>query len=1254
MYINLIFETLTIAIVKKQLHKILIINILLIFFAGGAYAQTTYVWTGAAGSAGVGDWTNIGNWTVGGGPAADYPGHVGATDIVDIGVPGVAGPSDTTFVFTNQPTLATGVTVNVASLTFGNNNAPTGTITLNGDGTTTTNTIAGTIILTVNGTLNVTGTVLQMHSPTGGGANSGTTTPAIHSAGTTTTSEYTSLLGAGTLHCGYFTMGDNTLPSHDEVSNVTVLLIGGIVTNLAAVAPHTVTNPVESNITINIDHDFTMNTISYSNPAGTLVSPGITQVVITRNSDARMLFFQGTFNIGGMFNLTNSNATPAAGFKLFQRLYKPQNKLSIRPESDASFPANWVTHPAKFFYGGPFITFGNPSDPDYLNCVNKIDFYDNSGGITAPPANTNVNTSIVNYNGNNNQLVYSDSDTTHVDIGAYTYSQLIISGSGVKTVRPNGNYTPALTTPGLTVNETLLVTNLNTPGLPPTVFDLATNNANLWESGAYQTDKNTIVNTGSGYINLSSQGYTNNGTSNFGTGLVTYNSGNSPTFHGNGVTNYTNVKFINGTTSANSTLLLGNNAINDKGTYNILSTGVMQIALHGTGSAFSETVSPGTATLNFLSDANGSATLATLLGTCAVTGNVNVQRYISGGAGSRGYRLLSSQVNTGAVDPDGTGNKIFSLNYLMNSTFESGTTGAAGGFDASPLNNPSLYLYRENLSPLNTSFLNSNYRGVMDLNNNPGYHFNSDAVNIESPGLRYLPIGNGFLMYFRGSRATPTPFVAGSLALAATLTATGALNQGNITVADWYTPGSPNLGYTTSSGSATIEGANLVGNPYPAAIDWSTYSATSTGAGIYAPNVGPFIYMLLPGNKAGAGNYAIWSKTTTPTNGATSIIASGEGFFVYALPPTVTNPTSSITFTEGAKVNTSPGPATFLAKIPASARVPVAVPQYLLLKAALDSINSDEMLINFRNDAKAAYDPMEDARYKTGTGKVNLGSISSDNVALAINSMPLAPKGQTIPLKINASATGTYTLNTEEIKNIPQLYDVWLKDAYTKDSVDMRKTPSYSFTITLADTNSFGAKRFSIVINPNPALAYKLTSFTASQVINKEQVQLAWKTANEQNTTQFAVERSTDLGKTFDTLNTKTSDDSGSYSFLDQEPNSDNLYRLRQQDVTGNVTRSSVLEVLITDRPQDAVSINVYPNPVVSNLTLTIKPRVVETNVTYRIKVSNSSGLVVKQVITPNTSWQDNISNLQLGTYLVQVLNNSDNSVVGETKFVKL
>jgi len=602
---------------------------------------------------------------------------------------------------------------------------------------------------------------------------------------------------------------------------------------------------------------------------------------------------------------------------------------------------------------------------------------------------------------------------------------------------------------------------------------------------------------------------------------------------------------------------------------------------------------------------------------------------MTGGVGYRGYRLMSSPVNASTIDANG--NTIYSINYLLNSTY---ITGSGSGFTTPSKNgNPSLYLYRENLVPSNSAFTTGNFRGISSINASPYY-----SLDIDGPGFD-IPVGNGYLMFFRGGIPTANPYVTTSTPAPATLVATGTLNQGPITVKHWYTPGTSGLMYTTVSGMPTIEGFNLVGNPYPCTIDLETY----TSGGLVMTNLSPFVYELDPVSK-NYGQYEL-DGSHISTNNASRYIVSGQGFFVLALSA---SPVPQLTFNETSKVENIQN--TGLNLLMSTSAISENL-QYLRLQVAMDSVNTDETVIRFDAKAKSAYVPNEDAPYRAGSGKVSLSSISGDNRLLAINKLPLPANGVRVAFKLGATADGSYKINLKDITGIPQLYSVWLKDAYAKDSVNLRTQSSYSFNVALADTNTYGISRFSLVLYQDPSFAYRLLNFTAVPTDNKRAVETTWTTINEENYTNFTLERSTDNGGIFNVIGSETSAGLGKYSFVDDNPvKGINQYRLKQEDYFGTISYSNIASIVFTGNVTSPVS--VYPNPATNAITINIAPK--SSAASFNIKISTSLGSVIKQVATSDSSPVENISSFLPGSYMIQVLNSKDNSLIGETKFIKL
>lgn len=183
-----------------------------------------------------------------------------------------------------------------------------------------------------------------------------------------------------------------------------------------------------------------------------------------------------------------------------------------------------------------------------------------------------------------------------------------------------------------------------------------------------------------------------------------------------------------------------------------------------------------------------------------------------------------------------------------------------------------------------------------------------------------------------------------------------------------------------------------------------------------------------------------------------------SGLMFYSCKKTAVQPdTDSITITPPATSTSTTGQTT----TGSNADGP-SVTGLVRLKMSKDSINTDGILINFKPTAKPIYVIGEDAPALQGYGVVTLSSVSSDNIPLAINSLPLSGKGRSINLSVSSTTEGVYKLAMESITSVPSGYEVWLMDGYKKDSVDMRQNPSYSFNIYKADTASSGRNRFKL------------------------------------------------------------------------------------------------------------------------------------------------------------------------------------------------
>jgi hypothetical protein len=902
----------------------------------------------------------------------------------------------------------------------------------------------------------------------------------------------------------------------------------------------------------------------------------------------------------------------------------------------------------------PILKLTNGSPISSASLTGSIDFYNNTGG---------TGTSTVYYSGTA-QTVYT-TNTTILNSSPQTYQNLVLSGAGTKTIDVT---TGGTLTVGNSLNTSATSVDFSVYNPVVTIGGSWTNSGGITQGSGNITVGGSLTNLSGGTLNLGSgnlsiaANYTNQagGVYSQSTGTTIFNGSGAQALVDNSTTG-TTFKAVTFNGGGTATMSAGTNNVN----FAVAPTGVLTMSNSSKLAAGSTTA----AYLTLKSDTTGTATVAAITGGCNITGFVTVQRFVQGSATynsvsqhwkARNYRLMSSPVNQGF---DASGNFPYSLNYLAAGTIITDCTSTYG----STPGNPSLYLHNEKYTPNNTTFTSGNFIGVTNISAvaPAGTITTTDATN---PSAK-IYVGEGFMIYFRGDKVThitgsPSktsyPYVAPE---SVTFSATGFLNEGIDSVRSWTNING--LMYTTSnSGNLPVRGFNLVGNPYPSSIDWSTFSNSNPNAPIYGLNVNPTVYLFNPFT----GNYDTYNASSGISNGtATKIIPSGQGFFVQANAPS-----PKLAFNESAKITAQVTGSNLLLGTPAAQ---TAYSSYLRLKIIADSTNWDDIVIGFNNKATTKFDYIGDSGFLPGNGALaSVAGISSDNVKTSVKWLPY-PKGNSemvLKLYVAVAATGTYTLQRTDFKAIPQLYRVWLMDSYLKDSLDIRNNTIYKFNVSLNDTASFGGNRFTVVIREDPALNVHLLAFAAVKATAGAQI--TWKTESEQNYTNFTVERSINGGATYNIIGGFTSSALDTYSFLDKNPlHGADQYRLKIEDLNNVVSYSNSIILNYENGSPVISNISIYPNPTkgILNLSMaavtgpqntkslpvytldTVDP-IPPNNAVYVVEIMNATGAIVKKATTIQPGWQGDLSNLIPGTYVVRVVNNSDQSVVGKGSFIKL
>lgn len=163
----------------------------------------------------------------------------------------------------------------------------------------------------------------------------------------------------------------------------------------------------------------------------------------------------------------------------------------------------------------------------------------------------------------------------------------------------------------------------------------------------------------------------------------------------------------------------------------------------------------------------------------------------------------------------------------------------------------------------------------------------------------------------------------------------------------------------------------------------------------------------------------------------------------------------------------------------------------------------------------------------------------------------------------------------------------------------------------------------------------QLVSFSVQKVGNG--VQLNWSTAQEQNSKNFEVERSTDQNNwsTVATVSATGGNSTTNYSATDNNPaNGVNYYRLKMVDADNSFAYSAVKSVSFST----GFSVSISPNPASTYINVELSGN----NNSSRVIVSDLNGKMVYSQITTAPKLQINTSTFSKGMYIVKVINGTE------------
>ena len=263
----------------------------------------------------------------------------------------------------------------------------------------------------------------------------------------------------------------------------------------------------------------------------------------------------------------------------------------------------------------------------------------------------------------------------------------------------------------------------------------------------------------------------------------------------------------------------------------------------------------------------------------------------------------------------------------------------------------------------------------------------------------------------------------------------GTLNNGDQAVA---------LARNTGA-TAADAGWALVGNPYPAPLDWSLVNAGDR------PSLDAAMYVFESSNQY-SGNYRTYANGV----GSTPLIGSSQGFFVRV---STGQTTGNLIFRNAQRVTS------YATQVPMRRGTADIRP---LVQLDLQGTNGpvDALFVYAEAGATSSFDSQYDAVKLPNPSGLNLAVVVANMPAQAIAGLAKFTTATVLPLSIGVPASGGYTLRAAQLLNLPSGLDAYLFDTQTNQQINLRQQASYSFSVSPQQAAQAITNRFELRFGP--------------------------------------------------------------------------------------------------------------------------------------------------------------------------------------------